>query len=133
MPNGIVDWQFVCLAISSFTGVLLGWMWKDLRQHIEHLDKNTTLIKETYVQKRDIAEEIELIRHIDKAVTKLDAEKVGREELNSRFLAFENTILKASQDIRDSIARFHIRIDKIDAANVENLKLIFTRFPNKDA
>ena len=128
--NMSVDWQTVCLAISSFTGVLLGWMWKDLRQHIEQLDKNTAFIKENYVQKADIMEEIEQIRHIEKTVVKIDAEKVSRTELNERFLAFENTILKASQDIRDSIARFHVRIDKIDAANIENLKLIFTRLPN---
>ena len=125
-----IDWQTVCLAISSLTSILLGIVWRDLRSHIEQLDKNTTFIKENYVLKSDIADEIEQIRIIEKMVVKIDAEKVSRAELNERFTQFENTLLKASQDIRDSIARFHIRIDKIDSANVENLKLIFTRLPN---
>ena len=125
-----IDWQTVCLAISSLTSILLGIVWRDLRSHIEQLDKNTTFIKENYVLKSDIADEIEQIRIIEKMVVKIDAEKVSRNELNERFTQFENTLLKASQDIRDSIARFHVRIDKIDSANVENLKLIFTRLPN---
>ena len=125
-----IDWQTVCLAISSLTSILLGIVWRDLRSHIEQLDKNTTFIKENYVLKSDIADEIEQIRIIEKMVVKIDAEKVSRNELNERFTNFENTLLIASQDIRDSIARFNVRIDKIDSANVENLKLIFTRLPN---
>ena len=121
-----IDLHEVVSGLFAILALLLAWMWKDLKTQTDKIDERTGQMREVYVRRQDV---IDLASAIEKAkadIADLREKKIGRDELSERFAQFENTVIKASNDVRDSVARLHARMDKLDDANREDFKTLLS-------